>query len=99
MKPIEPGCLAIVVGDRDNNGVCVVVGQNLGLKTQIEILGEIEIACSANGSPIWEVSPEIKIGTYVDSGLDAMAPICTEARLLRIDGYEETEEEKQEVTA
>lgn len=78
-KPIEPGCLAVVIGDvpHTNNGKFVVVGNFLGLLEDF----------SEEDGPYWEVdTPLAVVSEYDDSVVERYANVAAERCLLRIDG-------------
>lgn len=77
MKPIEPGCLAVVIGDipEINNGKLVVVGN---------FIGAIEDFTEEDG-PYWEVDIPLAVVAQGDI-VSRYANVCAERCLLRIDG-------------
>jgi len=92
MKPIEPGCLAMIVscGVREDLGKTVVVGNYIG-KPNIKISNDPRL------HQCWEVSPPV--AWIIGGSRVKRRPVCPEAALLRIDGYETEQDVKQEVTA
>lgn len=76
-KPIEPGCLAVVIGDvpYTNNGKFVVVGNFLGFPEDF----------SEEDGPYWEVDTPLAVVACGDI-VKEYANVCAERCLLRIDG-------------
>jgi len=95
MKPIEPGCLCIVI----NDGVC---GNNGKSVTAIEYLGNVPDRFLL-ADKIWRVDPpilwkEIPLfkSTEIAKGTDEYLPYCPEINLMRIDGDEELFKQEKE---
>ena len=101
LKPIEPGCLAMVI-DKDhleNHGKIVTVGNYLGkFKTFYVELNNISPPQKYGiviGEDVWEVSEKLLHGPRRESSLFSvlnkgqMLPVCPQNNLMRIDGYEE----------
>lgn len=91
MKPIEPGCLAITYNCKlpENNGRVVKV---------IRYVGH---AADNEGNKMRHVDLWLTDTTFRTTGY-TMSPCVSASRLIRIDGYDPTEEEtkqEQEVTA
>ena len=80
--PIEEGCLALIFGCRvaENNGKTVTVGKRLGMVDGYP-------RCSG---PAWEID------TVVVTTRGRTCMFIGEQRLMRIDGFKEPVESKQE---
>lgn len=82
MKPIEEGCLAIIINSiAGNNGICVTVGKFIGELPDYEY------------PDLWEVDKALKSidGWGVTYEGDRM---CAERQLLRVDGEEFAEDKE-----
>lgn len=77
MKPIEEGCLAIVIGSgvNENNGICVTVGKFLGKKKNFR------------AERLWEVDKPLVYRIFFQGDFICFSKesVCPEKNLLRID--------------
>lgn len=87
MKPIEPGCLCVIIRSHfGNNGMCVTAVRKLPPFSE-----------GWNEPDIWEIDRPIRIKTLGGEFIrDSSIP---EYGLLPIDGHEETEEIEEAATA
>ena len=88
MKPIEPGCLAMVIGG-DQEGVDA--GK---VVTVVRFIGSDG---PLGHQDLWEVDKALSWRSTL--GGDYLRRACPERFLIRIDGFEETEEIQEEAVA
>lgn len=94
MKPIEPGCLAMIVGSEvaENNGKVVTVIECVGMRSPLlsnpAVGYTYYIESTSPSNPLWLVDKDIK---WVSGNGDPFAP---ESLLMRIDGGEEQFQEE-----
>jgi len=81
MKPIEEGCLAMIIGHPNQNGAVVTVGKFIDRHPNISHVN------------LWEVDADIQ---YHYDFITTCFNICPESSLMRIDGEEFEEEEQVE---
>lgn len=79
MKPIEPGCLAVVIGHEvpTNNGKVVKV---------LTLMG------NALGIPTWSINEKLKY-CFPRQNKVEFYPFCAEPNLFRVDGFDPDAEE------
>jgi hypothetical protein len=89
MKPIEPGCLAVIIRSRAGNEGKVV--------RCLEYLGDIPApnpygCMDSKNHDHWLVDKMLNRVSYNTGKIHTRAPYASEHNLMRIDGYDEEEQ-------
>jgi len=95
MKPIEPGCQAMVIGF-DLDGKAVQVIEKLGTSEDVNYKEATVTVAAKSGCPFWRIDGKACIGTHVRSGDPVYTDFVPEVNLIRIDGYDPEEEDCDE---
>lgn len=95
MKPLEPGCKAIIINLNDEyNGVEVTCLEYLPIGTKIPVLSTSFSHAVVNQNAGWKIDKTIAISEGYFGVVKMQA--LPENHLMRIDGYEEEENIIQE---